>query len=40
MDFVIKRKKLFIMQNYVLRIIAGFENETKQNVITRNFQLN
>jgi hypothetical protein len=28
------------MRNYVLRIIANFENETKLNVITRNFQLN
>ncbi len=28
------------MQNYVLRVIASFENKTKRNVITRNFQLN
>jgi hypothetical protein len=27
-------------RNYVLRVIASFENETKRNVITRNFQLN
>jgi hypothetical protein len=39
-DFVITRKKLFITRNYVLRVIASFENETKRNVITRNFQLN
>jgi hypothetical protein len=28
------------MRNYVLRVIASFENETKRNVITCNFQLN
>jgi hypothetical protein len=28
------------MRNYVLRIIASFENKTKRNVITGNFQLN
>jgi hypothetical protein len=39
-DFVITRKKLFITRNYVLRVIASFVNETKLNVITRNFQLN
>jgi hypothetical protein len=39
-DFVITRKKLFITRNYVLREIASFENETKRNVITHNFQLN
>ncbi len=40
MDFIITCKKLFISRNYVLRIIASFENETKRNIITRNFQLN
>ncbi len=39
-DFVITSKKLFITWNYVLRVIASFENETKRSVITRNFQLN
>ncbi len=39
-DFDITRKKLFIMWNYVLHIIASFENETKCNIITRDFQLN
>jgi hypothetical protein len=39
-DFVITRKKLFITRNYVLRVIARYDNETKHNVITRNFQLN
>jgi hypothetical protein len=34
------RKKLFITRNYVLRVIASFEDKTKRNVITRNFQLN
>jgi hypothetical protein len=36
-DFVVTRKKLFLTQNYVLRVIASFENETKRNVFTRNF---
>ncbi len=27
------------MQNYVLRVIASFENEMKGNVITRNFSV-
>jgi hypothetical protein len=40
MDFVITRQKLFIVRNYVLRVIASFENETKRKVITRNFQMN
>jgi hypothetical protein len=40
MDSVITRKKLFITRNYVLRVIASFVNETKRNVIMRNFQLN
>ncbi len=40
MDFVILHKKLFITRNYVLCVIAGFVNETKRNVIPRNFQLN
>jgi hypothetical protein len=39
-DFVITRKTLFITRNYVLCVIASFENETKRNVITCNFQLN
>ncbi len=39
MDFIITRKKLFITQNYMLRLIASFVNETKRKVITRNFQL-
>jgi hypothetical protein len=39
-DFIIMRKKLFITRNYVLRVIASFVNETKRNIITRNFQLN
>ncbi len=39
LDFVITRKKLFSTRIYVLRVIASFENETKRNVITCNFQL-
>jgi hypothetical protein len=34
------RKKLFITRNYVLCVIATFDNEMKRNIITRNFQLN
>ncbi len=40
MDFVITHKKLFITGNYMLRVIASFENETKCKVITNNFPLN
>jgi hypothetical protein len=40
MDFVITLKKLFITQNYVLLILASFENKTKSNIITGHFQLN
>jgi hypothetical protein len=39
-DFVITHKKLFITRKYVLSVIASFENVTKRNVTTRNFQLN
>ncbi len=28
------------MPNYVLRIIASIENETKHNILMHNFQLN
>ncbi len=40
MDFVITHKKLFITQNYMLRVITSLENETERYVIMRNFQLN
>ncbi len=40
MDFVITHKKLFITRNYMLRIIASFENEMKHKVIMHNVQLN